>query len=139
MWNKNVETFLCCDSDYKSAPIVLFGAPFDGTVSYRPGTRFGSSAIRHESYGLESFSPYLDKDLSDLAVFDGGDLELCFGNPKRILDEIEEKTAAILEDGKLPFMLGGEHLVTLGSFRAAAAKHADIKLHSLRCSCGSEG
>ena len=91
MWNNNVETFLCCDNCYEAASVVLFGAPFDGTVSYRPGTRFGPSAIRHESYLLESYSPYQDKDMADLFVFDGGDLELCFGNPEKVLRDIEEK------------------------------------------------
>ena len=64
MWNKNVETFLSCDDELsKTSKTVLFGAPFDSTTSYRPGSRFGSSAIRRESYGLESYSPYQDKDL----------------------------------------------------------------------------
>jgi agmatinase len=128
MWSKNVETFLCCGSEYAAADIVLFGAPFDGTASYRPGTRFGPSAIRHESYGLESYSPYLDRDLADASVFDGGDLELCFGNPERVLAVIQERAEAVLEDGKLPFLLGGEHLVTLGAVRAAARRFPELRL-----------
>ena len=72
MLNKNVETFLGCDCDYNDADIVLFGAPFDSTTSYRPGARFGSRAIRSESYGLETYSPYQDKDLGDYNVFDSG-------------------------------------------------------------------
>ena len=82
MLKKNVETFLECNKTYKEAEIVLFGAPFDSTTSFRPGTRFGSSAIRHESFGLESYSPYQDKDLIDSKIMDSGDLELCFGNTK---------------------------------------------------------
>ncbi|MGI5970125.1 MAG: agmatinase [Oscillospiraceae bacterium] len=128
MWNKNVETFLCCNSDYERSSIVLYGAPFDGTVSFRPGARFGPSSMRHESYGLESYSPYLNKDLSDISVFDGGDLELGFGNPSRVLDEIEEKTDIIFSDGKLPFLLGGEHLITLGAFRSAVKRYPGIML-----------
>ena len=53
--NKNVETFIGCDSDYEESKIVLFGAPFDSTTSFRPGARFGSSAIRHESFGIETY------------------------------------------------------------------------------------
>lgn len=63
MLNKNVVTFIGCDCEYEDARIVLFGAPFDSTTSYRPGTRFASNAIRNESYGIETYSPYLDKDL----------------------------------------------------------------------------
>ena len=65
---QNIETFIGCDCEYEKAEIVLFGAPFDSTTSYRPGARFGSSAMRHESFGLETYSPYQDKDLTDCFV-----------------------------------------------------------------------
>lgn len=126
MLNKNVETFLGCDKEYDEARVVLFGAPFDSTTSYRPGTRFASRTMRAESYGLETYSPYLDLDLEDAAVFDGGDLELCFGNTEAALQTIENFTADILNDDKLPLMIGGEHLVTLGAVRAVARKYPDL-------------
>ncbi|MGN0277691.1 MAG: agmatinase [Hominisplanchenecus sp.] len=125
---KNVETFLGCDSSYEDAIIVLFGAPFDSTTSFRPGARFGSSAIRHESFGLETYSPYQDKDLTDCAVFDSGDLELCFGSSETALSDIENRTAEILNDHKLPLMIGGEHLVTLGAVRAVLNKYPDLHI-----------
>lgn len=128
MLNKNIHTFIECEAEYEDANIVIFGAPFDGTTSFRPGTRFGPSAIRSESFGLETYSPYQDKDLTDISVFDSGDLELCFGNAKRVLDDIEKRTSKILEDGKLPFMIGGEHLVTLGTIRAVAKKYPDLHI-----------
>ena len=77
--------------------------------------------MRHESYGLESYSPYQDKDLTDGNVFDSGDLELCFGSSESALVDIESRAAEILRDGKLPLLLGGEHLVTLGAVRACCA------------------
>ena len=82
---QNVETFIGCDASYDEAQIVLFGAPFDSTTSFRPGARFGSSAIRHESFGIETYSPYQNKDLTDLPIFDSGDLELCFGSAEAAL------------------------------------------------------
>ena len=108
--------------------MVLFGAPFDSTTSFRPGTRFGSSAIRHESFGLESYSPYQDKDLMDRKIFDSGDLELCFGDTRRALEDIEHRCAVILNDGKRPFLLGGEHLVTLGAVKAVFRKYPDLSI-----------
>ena len=117
-----------CEADYNEAETVLFGAPFDSTTSYRPGTRFGSSAIRRESYGIESYSPYQDKDLYDGAVMDSGDLELCFGDTKQALDAIQERTEQILSDGKRPFLLGGEHLVTLGTVRAVAKYYPEVSI-----------
>ncbi len=126
--NKNIYTFIGCDADYAAASTVLFGAPFDSTTSYRPGTRFASSAIRSESFGLETYSPYQDKDLLDYAVFDGGDLELPFGNPENALMQITDYTRNILADKKLPMMIGGEHLVTLGAVRAVVEKYPDLHI-----------
>ena len=125
---KNVETFIGCDAEYEASKIVMFGAPFDSTTSYRPGARFGSAAIRHESYGLETYSLYQDKDLEDYEVFDSGDLELCFGSSDAALLDIEERTREILADGKLPFMIGGEHLVTLGAVRAVFEKYPELHI-----------
>lgn len=125
---KNIHTFIGCDSEYDESKIVIFGAPFDSTTSYRPGTRFASSAMRNESFGIETFSAYQDKDLIDTKIFDAGDLELVFGNPESALDDIKQITAKILDDGKLPLMIGGEHLVTLGSVRATAEKFPDLHI-----------
>ena len=119
--------FIGCDKSYREADTVLFGAPYDSTTSFRPGTRFGPSAMRMESFGIETYSPMQDKDLvDDTKVFDSGDLELPFGAPEPALKMIEERSAQILEDGKRPFLLGGEHLVTLGAFRAVQKKFPDV-------------
>lgn len=128
MLDKNIQTFLACESEYNEAEIVLFGAPFDGTTSFRPGTRFGPSAIRIESFGIETYSPYQDRDLVDRKICDIGDLDFPFGNTRRVLDMIKETTAEILADDKLPVMLGGEHLITLGAFEAVVEKYPDVQV-----------
>lgn len=125
---RNVETFIGCDAEYEEAKMVLFGAPFDSTTSFRPGARFGSAAIRHESFGLETYSPYQDEDLSDYKVFDSGDLELCFGDSVRAVADITDRADQILSDGKIPLMIGGEHLVTLGAVRAALKKYPNLHI-----------
>lgn len=124
----NIETFSGCESSFEEASIVLYGAPFDSTTSFRPGARFGPSAMRHESFGLETYSPYQDKDLIDISVFDSGDLELCFGSSEIALSDIQKRAEEILKAGKFPLLLGGEHLVTLGAVRAAAAKYPDLHI-----------
>ena len=128
MWSKNIDTFLECDKNPHYATTMLFGAPFDSTTSYRPGTRFGPDAIRRESYGLESYSPYLNEDLESGSVLDLGDLELCFGDSAKALAQIEERAQEILQACKRPFMLGGEHLVTLGAFRAVAKRYPNVHI-----------
>lgn len=128
MLSPNIETFIGCDSSYEDARLVLFGAPFDSTTSFRPGARFGPSAMRHESFGLETYSPYQDTDLTDYPIFDSGDLELCFGSSEQALQDIEDRATEILNDGKFPLLLGGEHLVTLGAVRAALEKYPNLHI-----------
>ena len=126
MLNKNVQTFIACDAEYEDSKIVLFGAGFDGTTSFRPGTRFAPAAIRNESFGIETYSPYQCKDMTDYSYFDSGDLELPFGSVTRTIADISMRTDQILSDGKLPFMIGGEHLVTFGSVMAVKEKYDDL-------------
>lgn len=119
--------FIGCDKPFEEARVVLFGAPYDSTTSFRPGTRFGPAAMRMESFGIETYSMLLDCDLADDAsVFDSGDIELPFGCQEAALAMIEGRAAEILDAGKIPFLLGGEHLVSLGAVRAVAKRHPDL-------------
>lgn len=126
--NKNIHTFIGCDNEYNESQIVIFGAPFDGTTSYRPGTRFAAAAMRNESIGIETYSPYQDRDLEDYNIFDGGDLEFVFGNPAKNIAIIKEYVSGLLKDNKIPAMIGGEHLVTLGAVQAVAEKYNDLHI-----------
>lgn len=123
-----MRTFIGCDAGFDASGVVIFGAPFDGTASYHPGTRFAANAMRQESYSLEFYSPHLDRDLGDYAICDAGDLELPMGDPAPGLAMIEDFTAKALAADKTPLMIGGEHLVTLGAVRAAAAKFPGLRL-----------
>lgn len=118
--------FMGFDAPYEKSEMVLFGAPFDGTVSFRPGTRFAPEAVRRDSWGIETYSPYLDDDLEAYSLHDAGDLDLPFGNTARVLDLIEKKVGQILEDEKIPFMVGGEHLVTYPAVKAVFKKHKEL-------------
>ena len=126
--NGNIQTFIGCDAAYDDADVVIFGAPYDSTTSNRPGTRFAASAMRLESWGLETYSPYQDLDLTDKNIYDAGELELPFGRPEPALGMIEMTAAEIIKDGKKPLMIGGEHLVTLGAVRAAYVKYPDLRI-----------
>ena len=102
----NIENFIGCDSSYRAASIVLYGAPYDSTTSYRPGARFGPAAIRHESYGLETYSPYQNADLTDFDIFDSGDLELCFGSSESALADIEARAEESPAGRQVPVAAG---------------------------------
>ncbi len=127
----NKHVYMSCESSFEEATTVIYGAPFDGTVSNRPGTRFAADAIRSESYGLETYSPFLNKDLEDVRIMDSGDVDITIGNKVKVLEELEETARTILNAGKLPFMIGGEHLVTLGPMRAVLEKYPDAMLVQL--------
>ncbi|MCL1815976.1 MAG: agmatinase [Clostridiales bacterium] len=122
------ETFFACSCTYEAANLVLFGAPYDGTASFRPGARFAPKAMRGDSYALETYSPYQDKDLTDCFFFDSGDIELPLGRPEPALQLVEERTSIILADEKLPLMIGGEHLLSLGALRAVHQRYPDLSL-----------
>jgi len=121
-------TFIGFEDSFEESKAVLFGVPFDGTTSFKPGTRFAPSAMREDSWGLESYSPYLDKDLEDLKLFDYGNLEVPFGDKKTALRMIQEKTQEIIDAGKIPVMIGGEHLVSLGPVKALSKKYEDLHI-----------
>ncbi|MCU9810211.1 agmatinase [Paraclostridium sp. AKS46] len=122
----NTPTFMSMDDSYEESKLVVFGAGFDGTTSNRPGTRFASSSMRPEFYGLETYSSILDLDMDDYKICDIGDLELSIGNTDTVLNEIYEGTKSIIKDNKVPFMIGGEHLVTLPAFKAVHEKYNDL-------------
>lgn len=121
-------SFQSCKSEYDDSFVILFSSPMDATTSYRPGTRFAGNAIRVESIGIEWYSPYLDMDLKDFKTCDIGDLELPMGDVKKSLDIIYHTTKEIIDDNKLPMMVGGEHLVTLPVVKALAKKYKDLRI-----------
>lgn len=116
------------NENYTSSDIVMLGMPFDGTVSYRSGSRFAPEQIRLASWGLEEYSPRFDKHLEDVNFHDAGDLEFPLGNTYKSLDLIEENVEQIYKDGKRVFGIGGEHLVTLPEIKAVAKFHKDLAI-----------
>ncbi|MBM7551806.1 agmatinase [Thalassobacillus pellis] len=122
------KVFIMSREDAEIASTVIYGMPMDWTVSFRPGSRFGPNRIREASIGLEEYSPYLDKHLEEVNYFDAGDIPLPFGNPQRSIDMIEKYITRLLDDGKFPLGLGGEHLVTWPVIKAFQKKYQDIAL-----------
>lgn len=114
--------------DYETSKIVMLGLPFDGTVSYRPGSRFAPEQIRLASWGLEEYSPYFDKHLEDVDFYDAGDLEFPLGNTYKTLDVIERNVEDIYRDGKKVFGIGGEHLVTLPEIKAISKFYDNLAI-----------
>lgn len=121
-------SFIGCDKEFHDSEIIITGIPYDGTSSYRPGSRFAPDEIRKSSYGLETYSPYQNKDLEDKKVCDIGDLELPFGEKKLILDKIETHIDNILKYNKKILSIGGEHLITLPIIKSFLKKYKNLYL-----------
>ena len=123
--------FMASTPTYEEASIVLVGVPMDFTCSFRPGTRFGPQKIREVSIGIEEYSIYMDKSLTDYSFFDSGDLDLPFGNVEKSLELIGEATKEVLNDNKFPLFIGGEHLISVPVIKRVHEKYGDdlIVLH----------
>ncbi len=121
-------TFIGFGDDFESSKAVLLGAPFDGTTSFKPGTRFAPNAMREDSWAIESYSPYLDKDLEDLPLFDYGNVELPYGDKMEALKMLEEKVDEVVNANKIPVVIGGEHLITYGPVKALVKKYSDLHI-----------
>jgi agmatinase len=120
--------FIKSHPNFEESQAVIYGMPMDWTVSYRPGSRFGPARIREVSIGLEEYSPYLDRELDEVKYFDAGDIPLPFGNAQRSLDMIEQFVDRVLEAGKFPLGLGGEHLVSWPVMKVVYKKYPDLAI-----------
>jgi agmatinase len=118
--------FILSNPTFEESDAVIYGMPMDWTVSFRPGSRFGPARIRQASLGLEEYSPYADRHLEEVTYFDAGDIPLPFGNPQRSIEMIEEYIEELLDAGKFPLGLGGEHLVTWPIIKAFNRKYDDL-------------
>ena len=119
-------SFQSCTANYEEADVVIFSVPMDATTSFRPGTRFAGNAIRVDSFGVEWYSPYRDADLKDYKTVDTGDLDLPIGAVDDALELIYDATKTIINDEKLPMMIGGEHLVTYPVLKALKEKYDNL-------------
>ncbi len=121
-------TFIGFESSFEDSQAVLFGVPFDGTTSFKPGARFAPASMREDSWAIESYSPYLDKDLEELNLFDYGNLELPFGDKMKALEMIEATVDEIVEANKIPIMIGGEHLVSFAPVKSLVKKYPNLNI-----------
>ena len=123
--------FMGAQRDPAGCQVGLFGVPYDGTTSFRPGTRFGPAAIRDVSAGLASYCPQLDLDLEELAFADLGAVAIPFGDPEPVIRAVRAATDQVLDLGLAPLMLGGAHAISSGAVAAVAARHPNLVLVQL--------
>ena len=131
LFDRDGAIFMGARRDPSGCSVGLFGVPYDGTTSFRPGTRFGPAAIREVSNGLETYCPQLHLDLEDLAFADLGAVDIPFGAPEPVVAMVRKATTAVLGQGLKPLMLGGEHSISSGAVAAVAERYPDLLLVQL--------
>ncbi len=127
-WKVQRPIWMASQSSWDTAKWLLVGVPYDGTCSYRPGSRFAPSAIREASWGIECYSPHTQTSLDDALFYDAGELELPMGNRTLSLAHIQALVKETLAMGKLWFGVGGEHLITLPTVEAYLEQYPDLAL-----------
>jgi len=131
LFDRDGAIYMASRRDPAGCRVALFGVPYDGTTSFRPGARFGPAAIREVSGGLETYCPQLERDLDDLAFADLGAVTIPFGAPEPVVAAVRQATRTVLALGAAPLMLGGEHSISSGAVAAVAERHPDLLLVQL--------
>ena len=123
--------FIACRASLADAGIVLFGIPFEGRVNLRRGADHGPRELRLASDSIETYSPFLGRDLEDLAIADLGDCELGDGTPREQLTRAREEIRRFWRPGLRPVMLGGDHTATLAVIEVLAPAIPDLRILQL--------
>jgi agmatinase len=123
--------FIACRASLADARIVLFGIPFEGRVNLRRGADHGPRELRLASDSIETYSPFLGRDLEDLAIADLGDCELGDGTPREQLAQAREEIRRFWRPGLRPVMLGGDHTATLPVIEVLAPAIPDLRILQL--------
>ena len=131
IFNSEGAIYMNAKREITNSQIGIFGVPYDGTTSFKPGSRFGPSAIREVSNGLETYCPQLNLDLQKIKFTDFGCLEIPFGAPEPVIQLVKTCTKQILSQGLKPLMLGGEHSISSGAVEAMVQQHHDLILVQL--------
>src|SRR2546428_3339456 len=116
-------------SDMAEVEAAIVGIPFDTSVSYRIGGRFGPAAIREASRLLRPYHVEHEIEIFDhLSVVDAGDQSVIPGNIQASYQVMLEGLRPILDAGVVPLAIGGDHAITLGELRAVAKRHGPVGL-----------
>lgn len=113
---------------YGDAKIAVLPIPYDSTTCYRAGARDGPHAIIDASRNMEFYSEELDADVTELGIYTLDELEPNINSAEEMVKRIEKEVSSIVNDGKIPLLLGGEHSITVGAQMALAKKSKDFSV-----------
>ncbi len=119
------------EATFASSPVVLLPVPYEATVSYMSGTRFGPRGLLHASRYIELYDHELDCEPYEVGVHTLPELVLSGSGPEAALDELRQVVDGLLDAGKFVILLGGEHSVSAAPILAHADR-ADGELSVLQ-------
>jgi len=114
-------TFLGVPNAEEKARYVVLSSPYEGTVSYGTGTKKGPAAIIEASRQVETYDIETARDFAECGIYTADELEVSHSSPEKNCEYVQEAVEAVLAEGKVPILLGGEHSVSVGAFNAIAA------------------
>src|SRR5499433_2223118 len=124
--------FIACHRSLSDGRIVIYGIPFEGRVNLRKGADGGPRDLRLASDSIETYSPWVERDMEDLPLADIGDCELPAGaSPREQLDAARKEIASWWRPGLIPFMLGGDHTATVPVIEALAPSIPELQIVQL--------
>ena len=122
--------------DDKHPDVAIVGIPFDTAASFRPGQRFGPSAVRDISVLLRPSNQFHGINAFDrVNVVDSGDVPAIPGDIKTTYDLIAARYADLASKGTVPIGIGGDHSITLGELRGMAKALGPVALVQLDAHC----
>ena len=131
-------TFCAQNIKFEQCQVVILPVPYEGTVSYLPGTKFGPRAIIEASRENEGYDYQLEITPEKIGIYTLDELEPNKDSPFKTIKRVQDVITKIIDKDKFPVMIGGEHSITLGAVRAINSKfkkmtvlyfdaHADVR------------
>jgi agmatinase len=119
----------CLDKslEREKSEILILGIPFEGSVNSRGGSSAGPEAIREASDCIESYSPFFEKDLADLKIYDDGNI-MVKGKGKQALEAAAGAVWKRISKGVKPVFLGGDHSISYAAVKALVSKGHEFEL-----------
>lgn len=115
---------------YDESKIIIIPVPYDETSTWMRGADRGPDAILSASVNLEFFDTetYTEAHLHGIHTVTPITVK---DSPESLAEEVYTRVGTLLNEGKFPVIIGGNHTVPIGAFRAYAEKFSNLTILQL--------